>query len=55
MEFRPSRRWGEPLFLGSARLAAYYPVSMLVEGKGLNITIISHGGSYTSDCSRAAS
>lgn len=33
----------EPLFLGGARLVGYYPVSMLVEGQGLNVTIITNG------------
>jgi WS/DGAT/MGAT family acyltransferase len=33
----------EPLFLCGARLVAQYPVSMLVEGQGLNVTVVSYG------------
>jgi hypothetical protein len=33
----------EPLFLGGARLLSQYPVSMLVEGQGLNVTVVSYG------------
>jgi WS/DGAT/MGAT family acyltransferase len=33
----------QPLSLSGARLAAYYPVSMLVDGQGLNITVVSYG------------
>ena len=32
----------EPLFLGGARMVSQYPVSMLVEGQGLNITVVSY-------------
>src|SRR5262245_30452525 len=32
----------EPLFLGGARLVSQYPVSMLVEGQGLHITVVSY-------------
>jgi hypothetical protein len=31
-----------PLFLGGARLEAYYPVSVITEGVGLNITVQSY-------------
>jgi len=33
----------EPLHLGGARMVSQYPVSMLVEGQGLNITVVSYG------------
>jgi WS/DGAT/MGAT family acyltransferase len=33
----------EPLYLGGARMVAQYPVSMVVEGQGLNITVVSYG------------
>jgi WS/DGAT/MGAT family acyltransferase len=33
----------EPLFLGGAQLVSQYPVSMLVEGQGLNVTVVSYG------------
>jgi WS/DGAT/MGAT family acyltransferase len=33
----------EPLFLSGARLVAQYPVSMLVDGQGLNVTVVSYG------------
>jgi diacylglycerol O-acyltransferase / wax synthase len=32
----------QPLFLGGARLLAYYPVSVVTEGVGLNITVQSY-------------
>ena len=34
----------EPLYLGSARLDHYYPVSTVAEGMGLNITVQSYEG-----------
>ena len=33
-----------PLYLGGAELLAYYPVSALVDGQGLNITVMSYRG-----------
>jgi diacylglycerol O-acyltransferase / wax synthase len=33
-----------PLYLAGARLLAYYPVSALVDGQGLNITVMSYCG-----------
>jgi hypothetical protein len=33
----------EPLHLGRSRLVAQYPVSIVVEGQGLNITVVSYG------------
>ena len=33
-----------PLFLGGAELLAYYPVSAVVDGQGLNITVMSYRG-----------
>jgi diacylglycerol O-acyltransferase len=32
----------EPLYLGGARMLAYYPVSTITDGVGLNITVISY-------------
>jgi WS/DGAT/MGAT family acyltransferase len=32
----------EPLFLGGARMVAQYPVSIVVEGQGLNVTVVSY-------------
>ncbi len=34
----------QPLYLGSARLDHYYPVSTVTEGMGLNITVQSYEG-----------
>jgi WS/DGAT/MGAT family acyltransferase len=33
-----------PLYLGGARLLAYYPVSAITDGQGLNITVMSYCG-----------
>ena len=33
-----------PLYYGGARLLAYYPLSAIVDGQGLNITVMSYGG-----------
>ncbi len=33
-----------PLYLGGAQLLAYYPVSAIVDGQGLNITVMSYCG-----------
>ena len=33
-----------PLYLAGTRLLAYYPVSQVVDGQGLNITVLSYGG-----------
>jgi WS/DGAT/MGAT family acyltransferase len=33
-----------PLFYGGARLIAYYPLSAITDGQGLNITVMSYGG-----------
>jgi hypothetical protein len=32
----------EPLYLAGARMLAYYPVSTITDGVGLNITVISY-------------
>ena len=34
-----------PLYLAGAELKAYYPVSIVAHGLGLNITIVSYNGS----------
>ena len=33
-----------PLYLGGAEMLAYYPVSAIVDGQGLNITVMSYRG-----------
>jgi WS/DGAT/MGAT family acyltransferase len=33
-----------PLYYGGARLLAYYPLSAITDGQGLNITVMSYGG-----------
>ena len=33
-----------PLYYAGARLEAYYPISAIAEGQGLNITVMSYGG-----------
>ncbi|HTW21388.1 MAG TPA: wax ester/triacylglycerol synthase family O-acyltransferase [Mycobacteriales bacterium] len=33
-----------PLYYGGTRLVAYYPMSAIAEGQGLNITVMSYGG-----------
>ncbi len=33
-----------PLYYGGARLTAYYPLSAVTDGQGLNITVMSYGG-----------
>ena len=33
-----------PLYYAGAKLLAYYPLSAMVEGQGLNITVMSYGG-----------
>jgi diacylglycerol O-acyltransferase / wax synthase len=33
-----------PLYYGGAKLVAYYPLSAIVDGQGLNITVMSYGG-----------
>ena len=33
-----------PLYLGGAEMQAYYPVSAIVDGQGLNITVMSYRG-----------
>ena len=33
-----------PLYYGGARLLAYYPISAIADGQGLNITVMSYGG-----------
>jgi hypothetical protein len=34
-----------PLYFAGAKVLAYYPVSALVDGQGLNITVMSYRGS----------
>jgi diacylglycerol O-acyltransferase / wax synthase len=34
-----------PLYYAGARLVSYYPLSAIAEGQGLNITVMSYGGS----------
>jgi hypothetical protein len=33
-----------PLYYAGARLEAYYPLSAIADGQGLNITVMSYGG-----------
>src|SRR3954454_2793498 len=33
-----------PLYYAGARLLAYYPLSAIADGQGLNITVMSYGG-----------
>ncbi len=33
-----------PLYYGGAKLLSYYPLSAIVDGQGLNITVMSYGG-----------
>lgn len=33
-----------PLYYGGARLLAYYPLSAIADGQGLNLTVMSYGG-----------
>jgi WS/DGAT/MGAT family acyltransferase len=35
---------GIPLYYAGARLLAYYPLSAIADGQGLNITVMSYGG-----------
>ena len=35
---------GVPLYYAGARLLAYYPLSAIADGQGLNITVMSYGG-----------
>ena len=43
-----------PLYLAGAQLEAHYPVSVITDGMGLNITVMSYSASSTSASWRTA-
>ena len=43
-----------PLYCAGARLEANYPVSVITDGMGLNITVMSYCGTWTSGSSPTA-